>query len=149
MAKIYQHSGAHLFLLMWKASRAVMTYDHSSIGRLGFASLTDFAVLELLLHKGSMPVSAIGERVLLTSGSMTTAVQRLEKKGYLRRERSADDARVVLVHLTDAGRELIEPAFATHAGSLDQLFAELDAGERVQFATLMRKLGQRAETLNR
>lgn len=147
MAKIYQHSGAHLFLLLWKASRAVMAYDQASIGRLGFASLTDFAVLELLLHKGALPVSAIGARVLLTSGSMTTAVQRLEKKGYLRRERSADDARVVLVHLTTAGRELIEPAFETHAGALDQLFAELDEDARVQFAGLMRQLGQRAETL--
>lgn len=147
MAKIYQHSGAHLFLLMWKASRGVMAFDQASIGRLGFASLTDFAVLELLLHKGAMPVSAIGERVLLTSGSMTTAVQRLEKKGYLRRERSLEDARVVLVHLTEAGREIIEPAFETHAAELDHLFAELDTDERMQFAELMRKVGRRAEAL--
>jgi MarR family 2-MHQ and catechol resistance regulon transcriptional repressor len=149
MAKIYQHSGAHLFLLLWKASRAVMAYDQASIGRLGFASLTDFAVLELLLHKGALPVSAIGQRVLLTSGSITTAVQRLEKKGYLRREGSLDDARVVLVHLTDVGRSLIESTFDTHAGELDLLFADLDADQRADFAELMRQVGRRAESLQR
>lgn len=81
MPKIYQHSGPHLFLLFWKASHAVMRYDQQSIGRQGFASLSDFAVLEVLLHKGALPVNTIGEKILLTSGSITTAVQRMEKRG--------------------------------------------------------------------
>jgi MarR family 2-MHQ and catechol resistance regulon transcriptional repressor len=124
-----------------------MRYDQKSIARQGFASLSDFAVLEVLLHKGSLPVNTIGEKVLLTSGSITTAVQRLEKKGLVRRERSVGDARVVLVHLTDAGRELIEQAFALHADNLDELFAEFSEEERSQFAILMRKLGQRGQSL--
>ena len=148
MAKIYQHSGPHLFLLLWKASRAVMTFDHVSISRSGFASLSDFAVLEVLLHKGAQPVNAIGERVMLTSGSITTAVQRLEKKGLVIRGRSSEDARVVLVYLTDAGRALIEAGFVEHAANLDQLFEVFDYSEREAFAGLMRKLGQRAEILN-
>ena len=85
MAKIYQNSGTHLFLLFWKASHAVMAYDQESIQRSGFSSLSDFAVLEVLLHKGAQPVNAIGEKVMLTSGSITTAVQRLEKRGLVRR----------------------------------------------------------------
>jgi MarR family 2-MHQ and catechol resistance regulon transcriptional repressor len=148
MAKIYQHSGPHLFLLLWKASHAVMRYDQQSINRQGFASLSDFAVLEVLLHKGSLPVNTIGEKVLLTSGSITTAVQRLEKRGLVRRERSQGDARVVLVHLTDEGRRLIEKAFVEHATNLDDLFAEFSDEERVQFAGLIRKLGQRAEKIS-
>ncbi|MFT5836799.1 MAG: MarR family 2-MHQ and catechol resistance regulon transcriptional repressor [Candidatus Azotimanducaceae bacterium] len=148
MPKIYQHSGSHLFLLFWKASHSVMRYDQKSIARQGFASLSDFAVLEVLLHKGSLPVNTIGEKVLLTSGSITTAVQRLEKKGLVRRERSEGDARVVLVHLTDAGRELIEAAFAEHAANLDELFEVFSKEERAQFADLMRKLGQRAQSLS-
>lgn len=70
VAKIYQHSGSHLFLLLWKASHAVMRYDQKSISRQGFASLSDFAVLEVLLHKGSLPVNTIGQKVLLTSCSL-------------------------------------------------------------------------------
>ena len=147
MAKIYQHSGPHLFLLFWKASHAVMRYDHNSISDAGFSSLSDFAVLEVLLHKGSLPVNTIGEKVLLTSGSITTAVQRLEKKGLVRRERSDADARVVLVHLTPEGRKLIETAFVAHARNLDKLFEPLSEVEREQFANLMRKVGTHAVSI--
>jgi MarR family 2-MHQ and catechol resistance regulon transcriptional repressor len=149
MPKIYQHSGSHLFLLFWKASHGVMRYDQKSISHQGFASLSDFAVLEVLLHKGALPVNTIGEKVLLTSGSITTAVQRLEKKGLVRRERSEGDARVVLVHLTEEGQALIEGAFATHTANLDELFVQFSKEERTQFAGLMRKLGQRSLKLNK
>ncbi len=125
-----------------------MRYDQASIKQAGFASLSDFVVLEVLLHKGAQPVNAIGEKVLLTSGSITTAVQRLEKKGLVRRERSAEDARVVLVHLTEDGRNLIDTSFEAHSTNLDQLFDTLDETEREQFAALMRKVGQRAVLLN-
>ena len=149
MPKIYQNSGAHLFLLFWKASHAVMSYDHQSIATQGFATLSDYAVLEVLLHKGALPVNAIGEKVLLTSGSMTTAVQRLEKKGLVVRERSEGDARVVLVHLTSEGMNLIQKAFTAHAEDLDELFFEFSEDERIQFAGLMRKLGQRSQKLSK
>ena len=149
MPKIYQNSGSHLFLLFWKASHAAMRYDHQSIAAQGFATLTDYAVLEVLLHKGALPVNAIGEKVLLTSGSMTTAVQRLEKKGLVVRERSEGDARVVLVHLTNEGMSLIQEAFTAHAEDLDELFIEFSEDERIQFAGLMRKLGQRSQELSK
>ncbi len=148
MAKIYRHSGAHLFLLFWKASHLVMNYDRKSIAQQGFGSLSDFAVLEVLLHKGALPVNAIGERVLLTSGSISTAVQRLEKRGLVCRERSGGDGRVVLVNLTQAGRALIQTAFSDHAGNLDHLFAVFSEAERRQFAMLVRKLGQHALALS-
>ena len=149
MPKIYENSGAHLFLLFWKASHAVMRYDHHSIAAQGFATLSDYAVLEVLLHKGALPVNAIGEKVLLTSGSMTTAVQRLEKKGLVIRERSEGDARVVLVHLTNKGMNLIQEAFTAHAEDLDKLFIEFSEDERIQFAGLMRKLGQHSQKLSK
>ena len=149
MPKIYENSGAHLFLLFWKASHAVMRYDHQSIAAQGFATLSDYAVLEVLLHKGALPVNAIGEKVLLTSGSMTTAVQRLEKKGLVCRERSESDARVVLVNLTIKGMNLIQEAFTAHAEDLDELFIEFSDDERVQFVALMRKLGLSSQKLSK
>lgn len=117
-----------------------MRYEERNIGRQGFASLSDYAVLEVLLHKGPLPVNRIGEMILLTSGSITTAVQRMEKKGLVRRERNEGDARVVLVHLTDEGRELIGRAFVDHAANLDALFEVFTEEERVQFAALVSKL---------
>jgi MarR family 2-MHQ and catechol resistance regulon transcriptional repressor len=147
MAKIYQHSGPHLFLLLWRASHAVMRFDEKGIRSLGFSSLSDYAVLEVLLHRGPLPVNAIGEKVLLTSGSMTTAVHRLEKQGWVRRERSEGDGRVVLVHLTDAGQARIEAAFSVHAANLDALFEPFSKEERTQFAGLMTRLGRRAKQM--
>ncbi|MGB0409756.1 MAG: MarR family winged helix-turn-helix transcriptional regulator [Opitutales bacterium] len=147
MAKIYQHSGTHLFLLFWKASHTLMRFEQDSIRAAGLTTLSDYAVLEVLLHKGALPVNAIGEKVLLTSGSITTAVQRLEKKGLVRREKSDADARMVLVHLTAEGQKRIEASFEAHAANLEQLFAILDGDERVQFARLMRKLGTQASQL--
>ncbi len=124
-----------------------MGYDQASIAKAGFRSLSDFAVMEVILHKGPTPVNAIGEKVLLTSGSITTAVQRLEKRGLVRRERKAEDARVVLVHLTDAGRALIEASFAAHAANLDRLFEVFDTEERNQFDRLLKKLGRRSREI--
>ena len=147
MPKIYQYSGSHLFLLFWKASHAVMRYDHESIATQGFASLSDYAVLEVLLHRGALPVNTIGDKVLLTSGSVTTAVQRLEKRGLVKRERSKSDARVVHVHLTENGLSMIQEAFAVHTENLDDLFIEFSADERIQLASLLGKLGQRSQKL--
>lgn len=149
MAKIYQHSGAHLFLLLWRAAHQVMCYEKSSISRAGFKSLSDFAVLEILLHKGPMSVSAIGDRVMLTSGSITTAVQRLEKRGFIDRSRNQLDARMVLVELTSTGRALIEESFAKHSSELDYLFEVFDEAERANFANLISKLSDYAESFNK
>jgi len=144
VTKIYRNSGTHLFLLHWKASHAIIHFDRDSIRRAGFRSLTDFAVLEVLLHKGDLPVNEIGEKVLLTSGSITTAIQRLEKKNLVARTRDSVDRRVVRVSLTGEGRRLIEKSFNEHARRLDDLFAALSEDEKEQFAHLTRKIGTEA-----
>jgi len=107
--------------------------------------LTDFAVLEFLLQKGPQPVSVIGEKVLLTSGSITTAVQRLEKRNLVVRNRDERDRRVVRVGLTPRGKALIEMSFREHAGRLDELFGVLEEEEKVLFAKLVRRIGGAAE----
>ena len=82
-------SGIHLWLVLWKAFNALQAFAYQNIHASGL-SLSDFAVLELLLHKGPQPVSTIGRKVLLSSGSITVAVDRLEQQPQRR-----DDARAV------------------------------------------------------
>lgn len=137
-------SGPQLFLSFWKTSRAVMRVDQQSIAALGFKSLSDFAVLEVLMHLGPLPVNTIGAKILLTSGSITSAVQRLEKQGQVIRVRGEGDARVVMVHLTAKGREEIECAFAAHAKALDGLFGVLDADEKTQLMKMLKKIRRHA-----
>jgi len=147
MSKIYEHSGVHLFLLFWKAQHAVNQFGRESIRGSGFGSFSDFVVLEVVYHKGPMPVNTIGQKVMLTSGSITTAVQRLEKKGLVYRQKGLSDGRVVNVHLTDSGTELISKAFKKHSENLEKLFEDFSETEKEQFALLNRKLGFKASKL--
>src|SRR5215471_15279708 len=113
-------SGVHAFLVLWKASRAVEDYAEKSIAQLEMCG-SDFAVLEALLHKGPLPVNGIGRKVLLTSGSITVAVDRLETKGLVERRASSSDRRARIVHLTKEGRRLITRAYAEHAADMERL----------------------------
>src|SRR5919204_4654074 len=85
-------SGVHVWLVLWKAAQAVEAYAKKSIEHLELCG-SDFAVLEALLHKGALPVNEIGRKVLLTSGSITVAVDRLETKGLVERRASSTDRR--------------------------------------------------------
>ena len=138
-------SGIHTWLILWKAARAVEARAHESISHSGLHA-TDFAILEALLHKGPMPVNTIGKKLLLTSGSITTAVDRLVAKGLVARSEDPDDRRVRVVELTREGRRLIVPAFARHEKDLEHVVAAaLTPHERSTLVNLLRKLGTSAE----
>ncbi|RYE90513.1 MAG: MarR family transcriptional regulator, partial [Myxococcales bacterium] len=82
-----------------KAHRAMERHARRSI-EAASVGLSDFATLELLLHKGPQPVNEIGRRIHLTSGSITSAVDRLEKRGLVARGADPDDRRARIVRLT-------------------------------------------------
>ena len=137
-------SGVHVFLVLWKAARALQAYAARSISGLEMCG-SDFAVLEALLHKGPLPVNEIGKKVLLTSGSITVAVDRLETKGLVERRASDTDRRARIVHLTKEGRKLITRAFADHAADLERLAsASLTKAERETLIRLSKKIGYEA-----
>jgi MarR family 2-MHQ and catechol resistance regulon transcriptional repressor len=103
--------------------------------------LSEFAVLEVLLHKGPQLVSVIGRKVLLSSGSITAAVDRLESKKLVRRTADTEDLRARLVHLTERGRRLIERAFQQHAMDMEETMAVLRSSERTELVRLLKKAG--------
>lgn len=139
-------SGVHLWLILMKAYRALAQVDARSIASSGLG-ISDFAVLEILLHKGPLPVNTIGRNVMLTSGSITTAVDRLEKKRFVRRQACPKDRRVTYVALTAVGRTLIRRVFYAHASQLETVFEPLSSAERSALATLLKKLGKYGESL--
>ena len=137
-------SGVHLWLLLWKATRAVEADAYRSVRASGWC-LSDFGVLEALLHKGPLAVNALGKKVLLTSGSMTAAVDRLERRGLVERTFDPTDRRARIVRLTAAGSKLIRKVYAEHAREMQQVFSSLDLKEREALAGLLRKVGRAAE----
>ena len=135
-----QEAATHVWLVLFKASRAVESNAQASIAGLGLG-LSDFAVLELLLHKGPQPVNRIGRKVLLASGSITAAVDRLEARGLLQRTVDPEDLRARIVQLTAHGRNLAEKAFAKHASDMEETMAVLRPREREDLVRLLKKLG--------
>lgn len=138
-----QASGVHLWLLLWKATKAVEAHAHGSVRATGLC-LSDFGVLEALLHKGPLPVSALGRKVLLTSGSMTVAVDRLERRGLVERTSTKTDRRARIIRLTRRGSTLIRRVFAEHVRDMERAFSCLNKTERDALANLLRKLGHAA-----
>ena len=137
-------SGVHVFLVLWKAARALEGYAEKSVLELEMCG-SDFAVLEALLHKGPLPVNQIGKKVLLTSGSITVAVDRLETKGLVERRAHGTDRRARIVHLTKEGRKLIRRAYAEHAADMERLAsASLTRAERETLIRLLKKIGYEA-----
>ena len=149
-------TGIHLWNVLMKAHYALREVALRSIENTGMC-FSDFAVLEALLHKGPMPVNVIGAKVHLTSGSITTAVDRLESRGFVMRQNDASDRRARIVNLTDEGRKTIETLFAAHEADMNQALEILPASERIELISLLKKLGksmkgesvERVETITR
>jgi len=104
--------------------------------------VSEFAVLEVLYHKGPMPLGEIRDRILVTAASTTYIVKKLERRGLMRRRPSGEDQRVVFGELTPAGRKLIGDVFPVHVEHLRCAMAGLSVQEKRAAGQLLRKLVQ-------
>jgi len=138
----------HLWLLLWRAYDSVREHADRHIASLGLG-FSDFAVMEYLLHKGPSPVNIIGAKIRLSSGSITAAIDRLERKGMVERRDDPADRRARIVHLTTEGRKVIECAFADHEAAMERATSGLTPEERTLAISLLRKLGLSAQSLLR
>jgi MarR family 2-MHQ and catechol resistance regulon transcriptional repressor len=137
----------HVWLVMMKAMRALTRYAAAGIEETGLG-LSDFGVLEVLLHKGPLPVNTIGPIVDLTPGSISIAVDRLVAKGLVSRIESVEDRRVRIVALTPRGRALIDTAFRKHSGQMKKVLSELSHEELRDLEVALKKVGKRAAALS-
>jgi len=136
----------HAWLIMLKAWQSMSRYVLPTLVEEGVGE-SDFRVLEVLLHKGPMPVNAIGPKVDLNPGSVSVAVDRLYKKGFVSRLESSSDRRVRTVSLTEKGREMFVPLFRRHAVLIQQAFQDVSPEELKQLEIGLKKIGKRAESL--
>ena len=137
-------SAIHTWLVLMKAHRTLMRHATRSIEALEMC-LSDFAILEALLHKGPQSVRELGRRIDLTSGSMTTAIDRLEARRLVARADHATDRRAWVIHLTPEGKALISKVFAGHQEAMERAMSGLSKTERATLTDLLKKLGTTAE----
>ena len=124
------------------SSEMIALFDAVGIGQ-WFRYVT--GSLEVLLNKGPQSVSEIGRRVDLTSGSITTAIDRLEQRGLVARAAHASDRRARVVDLTSDGKARITHVFARHEDAMDRAAHGLSKAERGTLIELLKKLGTTAE----
>lgn len=114
--------------------------ERNTIGDLTYSQ---FAVLEALYHLGSMTQGDVSTKVLKSGSNMTTVIDNLERAGLVRRERDANDRRVIHVHLTEAGSKKVEAVLPGHVAALVEEFSVLSASEQETLGALCKKLGTR------
>lgn len=93
-------------------------------------NISEFGVLEMLYHKGDQPVQKVAEKILVTSGTITYVINKLEKKELVVRRKCEKDKRVFYVSLTEKGKGFISDIFPKHKEFLDDLFSELNEGTK-------------------
>ena len=127
-----------------KAYRSLMSHAEHSF-EMADIGLSDFVVLEMLLHKGPQKVNDIGRAIDLTSGAITAAVDRVEKQGLVVRTLDPNDRRARIVRLTPKGETLIRELFDSHVAAMERATSGLTASERSTLVALLKKLGLSAQ----
>lgn len=133
-------SAPRLWLVLARAYGSIVSFIEGSITAQGLG-LSDFMVLEVLLHKGPLTISVIGEKVLLASASMTSAIDRLEKRGLVVRRSCNSDRRIRLVELTCEGKGFIQEIYARHEKDLELVTSGLTQEERRTMYEGLKKIG--------
>lgn len=132
-----------LWVVLSRAQVAIAGHAAAQVARHGL-TLTEFAILEALFHKGPMLLGEVQRRILVSSGGITYLVDRLERKELVERRECPEDRRARYAALTPAGEALIAQIFPEHARALEHALAGLDDADKETAARLLRALGRHA-----
>ncbi|MFN2745951.1 MULTISPECIES: MarR family winged helix-turn-helix transcriptional regulator [Bacillus] len=144
MSNREQEQSLKLFIVLSRAYRSINDHMNKHIHKHGL-NPTEFAVLELLYHKGDQPLQQIGDKILLASGSITYVVDKLEQKQLIARRACTTDRRVTYAQITDKGIKLLEQIFPGHAEELHQMISVLSAEEKEACIDMLKKVGLNAK----
>jgi AraC family transcriptional regulator len=140
-------SGAKLFFVFGRAYRSLVAYAETGITARG-VYLSDFAVLEALLHKGPLTMTALAQSTPLKSGSLTPTIDRLETLGLVRpRHARGDERSPGIIELTPPGRKLITDVYQAHTDDIERMLAPLSPLERLALYRASKKVGLHSEQL--
>lgn len=107
-------------------------------------TVSQFGVLEALLHLGELHQNELGQKLLKSSGNITLVVDNLEKRGLIERERSTEDRRFMWVRLTGQGDEFIRKVFPEIVAAIGDSMVVLSPFEMEKMAEYLKQVGQRA-----
>jgi MarR family 2-MHQ and catechol resistance regulon transcriptional repressor len=106
----------------------------------GGLTISQFAVLEVLYHKGDLRVSEIIDKILSTGGNMTVVIDNLVKENLVKRCVDPKDRRVNVISITQEGRNIISGIFPKHLENTNEIFSALTSEEKKNLIILLKKL---------
>lgn len=128
------------YITLMRAADSLLDRTQESLELHGLTT-SQLGVLEALLHCGPMCQTSLAGKLLRSGASVTVALDHLERRGLVARERSSEDRRFITVGLTAKGKGLVERIFPEHARAITRAFRTLSAGEQEELRALCRKLG--------
>ena len=143
-----QATALKLWVVLARALTSVQAHLQESVTRHDL-TLTEFAILEVLYHKGPLLLGEVQRRILVSSGGVTYLVDRLTQKGLVERRDCPQDRRARYAALTPAGSALIERIFPEHAACIEKATSGLDTEQQRTAIDLLRSLGKTAESMSR
>ncbi|ALC86242.1 transcriptional regulator [Bacillus sp. FJAT-22090] len=147
MTNEQSNSALKLFIVLSRAHKVIHESTNHFFQENGL-NPTEFAVLELLYHKGRQPLQQIGNKILLASGSITYVVDKLEKRGYISRVSCDSDRRVTFAEITNEGNAFMDELFPRHEQQLVELMGALSEEEKLEVIDLVKKLGLSIKNLS-
>jgi len=124
-----------------RAYQAFTSYSESHVRQFGLTP-SQFDVIATLGNTSGMSMGQLAEKTLVTKGTLTGVVDRLEAKKLVRREVPKDNRRSFKVVLTSKGEELFQRVFPTHIAHLKQCFEQLEPSELELLRVLLQRLRQ-------
>jgi MarR family transcriptional regulator, 2-MHQ and catechol-resistance regulon repressor len=140
----HETSSAALWVVLARAYRSMAAFVESSVAALDIG-LSDFMILEALLHKGPLTMTELCDAALITNASMTAAIDRLEERAFVERIADKQDRRVRRVQLTPHGTALIKRLYGRHERDLDEVMSGVSLTERAELRRGLKTIGLAAQ----
>lgn len=122
-----------------RAEQSVHQREYVTIKQGGLTP-SQFAVLELLYHKGDHKICDIINKILATSGNITVVIKNLEKEGLVKKYNDLEDKRAVFISITEKGKDLIQNIFPGHVENINNIFSVLSEDEKKMLIQISKKL---------
>ncbi|RYG48226.1 MarR family transcriptional regulator [bacterium] len=135
-----ERAALDLFIKLNRATASIGRRVHADLRDHGLTEI-QLGVLDTIRHLGPLPISTLAEKNLCSQNSLSTVIDTMERNGLVIRTRGKEDRRVVLVHLTEAGRDLYEEIWPAHLGRIVEASSTLTLDEMAVLDGLLRKLG--------
>ncbi|MFS0779565.1 MarR family transcriptional regulator [Neobacillus sp. 3P2-tot-E-2] len=132
------------FLLLMQTSKAIQERLRDEMSKNNL-SITEFSVLEVLYYQGKQTIQQIGNRILISSGSMTYVIDKLEQKGIIKRNDCREDRRVIHITLTADGMEMMDNIMPMYQDIVDSFFVDLTGDESQLLVNYLKKVWNRVK----